>query len=196
MARIYLRDGKDLANAMRGLYPIQESTDVVSEDSTAMIDEWSGGRSYPRDPFWLTAKYAGVDVDGKPFKKGEKVFYYPNNRTFLTGAKAEKASREFEAARQDEVMYNEGVEVEKEKDEQVEEKIEEATSDSRLAKLVDAMVYSPRVETILTSIGLDETSMETFKNNLMPAIKLTLDKMGLGVTGAATAKRDVRTMAR
>lgn len=57
------------------------------------------------DPYWMTAKYPGKDQDGKPFKKGDKVFYYPRTKTILTGDKAEKAAREFGAMAADEDMY-------------------------------------------------------------------------------------------
>jgi hypothetical protein len=57
-----------------------------------------------RDPYWATAKYAGVDAYGHPIKKGDRIFYYPNTRTTLVGESAEKASAEFETARFDEAQ--------------------------------------------------------------------------------------------
>lgn len=60
---------------------------------------------YRDDPYWMTAKYPGRDHKGNPFKKGERVFYYPRTKTMLTGAEAEKASLEFEAAKFDERGY-------------------------------------------------------------------------------------------
>lgn len=180
-----------LQESKQGDKEVETKQEPVEGNGVEKLDEWSGGRVAPRDPFWLKAKYAGKDVDGNSFKKGEQVFYYPNSRTFLTGKKAEAAAKEFEAARQDEVAYN----MESEED-QPENVVEEAVSDSKLTKLVDAMVYSPRVETILSSMGMEEADVETFKANMSPAIKLVLDKMGLGVTGAATAKKDVKTLAR
>jgi len=83
---------------------ISDKLKSILEDKN--INEWSGGRAYPRDPFWLKAKYPGVDKNGKHFKKGDDVFYYPNSRTFLTGEEAKQASRDFDAAKQDEVFYN------------------------------------------------------------------------------------------
>lgn len=55
-----------------------------------------------RDPYWMTAKYAGKDSKGRPVSKGQRVFYYPNTRAMLTGEEAEQASRDFDAARSDE----------------------------------------------------------------------------------------------
>jgi hypothetical protein len=49
------------------------------------------------DPYWMTAKYPGKDRNGKPFRKGDRVFYYPLTKTFLTGPEAEAASRDFES---------------------------------------------------------------------------------------------------
>jgi DNA-binding ferritin-like protein len=57
------------------------------------------------DPYWMTAKYPGRDNKGNPFKKGERVFYYPRTKTILTGPEAEKASLEFAAAKFDEDGY-------------------------------------------------------------------------------------------
>jgi len=64
------------------------------------------GRRAPRDPVWIKAKYPGVDIDGKPFKKGDKVLYWPNGRKFMQGPKAEQAWRDFQAQIADEIMYN------------------------------------------------------------------------------------------
>lgn len=50
---------------------------------------------YSNDPYWLIAKYPGKDKNGKPFKKGDRVFYYPLTKTILTGEEAEKAARDF-----------------------------------------------------------------------------------------------------
>lgn len=60
---------------------------------------------YSRDPYWMTAKYSGVDKNGKPFRAGERVFYYPNGKVILTGKEAEAAARDFDAARFDEDGY-------------------------------------------------------------------------------------------
>jgi hypothetical protein len=60
---------------------------------------------YSRDPYWLTAKYPGVDKNGNPFKKGDRVFYYPIGKVVLTGKEAEAAARDFEARRFDEEGY-------------------------------------------------------------------------------------------
>lgn len=54
------------------------------------------------DPYWMDAKYPGKDSKGRPFKKGDRVFYYPRTKTFLTGPDAEQASRDMDAARFDE----------------------------------------------------------------------------------------------
>ena len=60
-----------------------------------------------RDPYWITARYAGTDAKGRSFKQGERVFYYPNSpKQVLSGEHAEQASRDFEAACQDEAFYN------------------------------------------------------------------------------------------
>ena len=58
------------------------------------------------DPYWTTARFNSKDANGKPVKKGDRIFYYPLTRVVLTGAEAEKASNEFDAACADESTYN------------------------------------------------------------------------------------------
>jgi hypothetical protein len=62
-------------------------------------------RSYNRaggDPRWIKSKYAGKDSNGKSFKKGEEVLYFPNGRKIFTGKEADKAWRDFESNASDE----------------------------------------------------------------------------------------------
>ncbi|MFA4971345.1 MAG: hypothetical protein WC683_01945 [bacterium] len=79
-------------------------SDILGE-----MEEGFGSRSgRGRDPYWITAKYAGKDAQGTPFKKGDRVFYYPHDRSTLAGKAAEQAAREFQAAKDDERAYNMG----------------------------------------------------------------------------------------
>lgn len=75
---------------------IKETTDVEY-----MMNQRMAAR-YSRDPYWITAKYPGVDRNGRPFKKGERVFYYPIDRTIISGPEAQAAAEDFEAAAFDE----------------------------------------------------------------------------------------------
>ena len=52
---------------------------------------------YSGDPRWITAKYAGVDAKGLPFKAGETVFYFPKGKRIYSGANATEASSRFES---------------------------------------------------------------------------------------------------
>ena len=61
---------------------------------------------YGGDPFWMKAKYPGVDANGNRFERGEKIFFYPRTKTILTGEQAEEAAREFGAMAADEDFYN------------------------------------------------------------------------------------------
>ena len=76
-------------------------------ESVLSVREQMGRQAarYSRDPYWMTAKYSGVDKNGKPFRAGERVFYYPNGKVILTGKEAEAAARDFDAARFDEDGY-------------------------------------------------------------------------------------------
>jgi len=58
--------------------------------------------SYSGDPRWMAAKYAGVDSEGKPFKKGDEILYWPRTKKVMTGAKADQAWLDFLSAKGDE----------------------------------------------------------------------------------------------
>jgi hypothetical protein len=92
----------DLSRWLRG--PMSKEFDAHDKAFRAQARGKSAAR-YPRDPYWMTAKYSGKDKNGKPFRAGERVFYYPLTKTVLTGAEAEAAARDFDAARFDEDGY-------------------------------------------------------------------------------------------
>lgn len=81
------------------------------QDAERVVEQARKGRTaarYSRDPYWITAKYPGVDKKGRPFKPGERVFYYPLDKTFLAGADAQAAARDFEAHAFDEDFGSRG----------------------------------------------------------------------------------------
>ncbi|WP_019054170.1 MULTISPECIES: hypothetical protein [Sphingobium] len=51
---------------------------------------------YKGDPYWTRAKTSGTSADGIPFKKGERVFFYPRSGTTYAGDGASRASAEFD----------------------------------------------------------------------------------------------------
>jgi hypothetical protein len=59
-----------------------------------------------RDPYWTSAKFDSTDANGNIVKRGDRIFYYPDSKTVLTGDAAEKAAGEFNAATQDEAFMN------------------------------------------------------------------------------------------
>ena len=61
---------------------------------------------YPADPRWITAKYDGTDAKGLPFRKGDRVFYFPATRGIYAGQNAGEAAARFESDRADEDVYN------------------------------------------------------------------------------------------
>lgn len=60
------------------------------------------------DPRWITSKYDGIDAKGLPFKKGDRVFYYPSGKRIYAGVNGENAANDFNAMKQDEDFYNHG----------------------------------------------------------------------------------------
>jgi hypothetical protein len=72
-----------------------------------MEEENMSYRNYPRDPFWLSAKYAGVCKKcGEAFKAGDRIFYYPNGKAAYSGKCADAASADFSSCAGDEAAYN------------------------------------------------------------------------------------------
>lgn len=68
-------------------------------------------KTYRNDPRWITAKYPGADINGREFKRGEEVLYFPlgqctSGNRFLSGEAAKKAWSRFIAEAQDEEMFN------------------------------------------------------------------------------------------
>lgn len=57
---------------------------------------------YARDPYWTTARFPSTDANGRPVRKGDRIYYYPSTKTLLSDAEAKKASAEFESAKMDE----------------------------------------------------------------------------------------------
>ena len=55
-----------------------------------------------RDPHWITTKYPATAEDGTRHPAGTRAFYYPGTKRMFFGEAAEQASRDFDAARQDE----------------------------------------------------------------------------------------------
>jgi len=65
--------------------------------------------SYSGDPHWLSAKYPGKCAKkdcNQPFKKGERIFYYPKYKEAYYGECANAAARDFTTMAQDEDYYN------------------------------------------------------------------------------------------
>lgn len=62
---------------------------------------------YKGDPRWLQARYPGeCDKCGEPFKKGARIFWYPNGRKAYSGRCAEAAAADFNAIAADDVMMS------------------------------------------------------------------------------------------
>ena len=60
-----------------------------------------------RDPYRLTAKYAGTCAKcGGSFSVGDSIFYYPNGRKAYSGKCADEAQADFRSCASDEAFYN------------------------------------------------------------------------------------------
>lgn len=63
---------------------------------------------YQGDPYWTTARFDSIDAEGKPCRKGTRIFYYPKGKKVYQGASAERESAAFNAAAEDEAQYMSG----------------------------------------------------------------------------------------
>lgn len=104
---------RDLARDLELLgYKVKKSS-REAERVKALIDEGEGRREYRAsdkeaasyDPRWIHARYPGQASDGTPFKRGDLVLYWPRDKTFMVGKKAEDAWRRFESEVMDEEVY-------------------------------------------------------------------------------------------
>lgn len=68
-------------------------------------------KNYNGDPYWMTAKFPGTCAKtGEPFKRGDRVFYYPRERKCYAGAAGEAAAADFAACAADEEFMTGGME--------------------------------------------------------------------------------------
>lgn len=51
---------------------------------------------YKGDPYWKRAKVDGTSADGTPYRRGERVFFYPRSGAIYAGDGAARASTEFD----------------------------------------------------------------------------------------------------
>ncbi len=61
--------------------------------------------SYRNDPYWTTARWDGIDANGRGYLKGERIFLFPKGQrgnVVFSGDNAERESRAFESAKFDE----------------------------------------------------------------------------------------------
>ena len=81
---------------------------IIREEMQKIIKEYT---RYKGDPIWIKAKYSGTDMNGRQFKKGEDILYYPKSpkgKNIISGEKAKHAYKEFVAAAEDEDIYMSG----------------------------------------------------------------------------------------
>ena len=65
-------------------------------------------RAYPRDPYWLTAKFTSSCANcSASIRKGARAFYYPSSRTIYCDSDdcGQHASRDFASAMFDETAF-------------------------------------------------------------------------------------------
>lgn len=92
----------DVVSAKRSMDRMERYPDKLR----AMYKLSSDKEAASGDPRWIHAKFPGKDTDGKPFKRGDLVLYFPNDRSFMQGEKAKDAYRRFETEVADEDVYN------------------------------------------------------------------------------------------
>lgn len=73
---------------------------------------------------------------------------------------------------------------------------EESISLSKVNRIVEAMLWSPRVERLLASEGVDEAGVAELSNALIPVLKMFFSSKGVGVQGTTAAKTAIRDLGR
>lgn len=91
------KDGREVPNCV----PMKEAKKLES-----IIKEIIAESRYKDDPRWIRAKFAGTDANGRKFKRGDEILYYPKSKTILTGKEADKEWKDFESIAQDDDWMN------------------------------------------------------------------------------------------
>lgn len=74
--------------------------------------------------------------------------------------------------------------------------VEESISTGAMDRLIEAMVTSPKAQSLLSRYGVDASSMESLKSNLAPALSAFFSGQGIGVAGISKSKQALRGMAK
>lgn len=170
---------------------VESIKDPKNEDTK--IEENTKG-VYPRDPFWIVAGEKGLDSNGYQYDEGDDLLFNPISRVVLSGDEANDEAEKWDNARENllSLMLGE-IEDEDKTSDKVQPEIFEAVSDSLIDRVVDAMVYAPRAENLLNRI-IKTDDIASLIDQLKPAIKIALNKMGVKVVGTTAAKMTVKKM--
>ena len=84
-------------------YPSNHSTAIIAPNQ---LKTWGMKmKRYPRDPFWMTAKFGSeCSRCKKTIRKGEQIFYYPNTHSALCNSDdcGKQGQRDLDSAKFDE----------------------------------------------------------------------------------------------
>ena len=56
-------------------------------------------KRYPRDPYWTRARFHSTCPCGTRIRKGDRIFYYPNDRTALCEKCGQRGAAELAEAK-------------------------------------------------------------------------------------------------
>lgn len=162
-------------------------------DDTKLEENTKG--VYPRDPFWIVAGEKGIDSNGYQYSEGDDLLYNPISRVVLSGDEANDEAEKWDNAREYllSLALGEIEDEDKKPVDKIQPEIFEAVSDSLIDRVVDAMVYAPRAENLLNRI-IKTDDIASLIDQLKPAIKVALTKMGVKVVGKTAAKMTVKKM--
>lgn len=120
-------------------------------------------KSYSNDPRWITAKYDGVSKNGEPFKRGDKILYYPSTKDIYAGEEAEKNYRDFESHAADE--YQMGGDLYENSANDINPKYTHFALSKEDNKIVNGWDYN----------GYDKEELRQFKNDYFAQDLLNMD---------------------
>lgn len=76
------------------------------------------------------------------------------------------------------------------------EEVVESISDGAIDRLVDSMLTNPKTDGMLSRFGVSPSAVSELRAQLSPVMKAVLSSAGVKVSGASTAKRAVKDLAR
>ena len=97
--------GKDKMAKVKDV-EILENINEAGTKKWVQLKEYRPFSHQKGDPKLMKSKYDGIDMNGRKYRRGETILFYPKSKKIVSGKEAEKEYGEFVSSAQDEEWYN------------------------------------------------------------------------------------------